>query len=244
MRNLGVVASLLGVALVVLAAGLAADAGAIDLFDSHESGDGKQLVGGATYGAKLFPLTIRFRPADQLWEGAQYLRTPGLHEGQERKGGKFAFVQLLHKYAHDAGGEISNWGRGTITFEAGFKPGSVKTTMNRLRARLDDFQRAGNVSPIQIAGFAGLSYDGQLRDGNGSFHRFVPFSSSDGSQATTDSRKIGANYGKGEAFRIMVLDVRGTPVAIYLESETAPADKFPDFLKFANQLFQTLTFPR
>ena len=88
------------------------------------------------------------------------------------------------------------------------------------------------------------AFMGALRDGNGSFHRFVPFSSSDGSQATTDSRKIGANYGKGEAFRVIVVDVRGTPVAIYLESETGPADKFADFLKFANQLLRSLTFPR
>jgi hypothetical protein len=223
------------------AAAMAASAPA-DLVNNHESGDGKPLVSGVTYGATLFPLKIRFTATDQLWEGAQFVRTAGLHEGQQRKGGKFAFITLLHKYGHNAQGKVSNWGRGTIVLEAGVAPGdSVQATMTRLRARLSDFQRQSGVSKVSVAGFSGLSYDGRLRDGNGSTHRFVPFSSSDGSQATTDSRKIETNYGKGEAFRIMVLDIRGKPVVVYLEGETAPPDKFPAFLAFANRLLRTLT---
>lgn len=216
-----------------------------DLFDNHESGDGVALKSGLTYRASLFPLAINVRPMDKLWEGDQYLRTSGLHEGTPRKGARFAFVDLLHKYAHNAGGKVSNWGRGTITFEAGFAPtGSVQTTMNRLRGRLEDFQTVSAVKPIRIAGYSGLSYDGRLKDGTQSYHRFVPFSSSDGSQQTTDSIKIEANSGKGQAFRIIVLNVRGTTIAIYVRSETAPPDKFPVFLGFANRLLSTMTFPR
>jgi hypothetical protein len=190
-------------------------------------------------------LAIDLRPTDRLWEGAQWVRTSGVHDGQMRKGAKFAYVQLLHKYAHDAQGKVSNWGRGTITFEAGFAPtGSVQATMKRLRARLADFQTVGPVSKVRLAGFAGLSYDGRVKNGAGFYHRWVPFSASDGAVPTTDSVKAEANEGKGEAFRIIVIDVRGTVVAIYVQGETAPADKFPDFLVFANRLFSTMTFPR
>jgi hypothetical protein len=244
-RKLSLIATLVCVA-ALTAAGFAFGAsGARDLFNSHENGDSNPLVSGATYRASLFPIAIRLHPADRLWEGAQFLRTSGMHEGEQRTGAKYAFVQVLHKYAHDAQGKISNWGRGTITFEAGFKAtGSVRATMDRLRARLGDFQTVGDVSPVHIAGYSGLRYDGRLQNGNGSYHRFVPFSSSDGSQATTDSRKVETNYGKGEALRILVLSVRGTPLVIFVEGETAPADKFPVFLKVANRFLSTLTFPR
>ena len=219
-------------------------AGPVDLFNNHESGDGVVLKSDTVYRASLFPLAINLRPTDKLWEGDQYLRASGLHEGTPRKGAKFAFVDLLHKYAKNAQGKVSNWGRGVITFEAGFAPtGSVQTTMNRLRARLGDFQTVTAVKPSRVAGYSGLTYDARLKGGS-SYHRFVPFSSSDGSQATTDSIKVEANAGKGQAIRIIVLNVRGRTVAIYLRSETAPTDKFPVFLGFANRLLSRMIFPQ
>jgi len=240
MFKLSVVA-IVQVTIIAIVAAIAAAVGPPDLWNNHENGDSKPLTSGVNYHASLFPLAITVRPTDGLWEGAQYLRTSGIHEGEQRKGRKVAFISLLHKYAHNAQGKISNWGRGTITLEAGFtRGGSVQATMGRLRARPDDFQTVSDVTPVHIAGFNGLSYDGRLKNGAGSFHRFVPFSSSDGSVPTTDSRKLEANYGKGEAFRIIVLNVRGTVVAIYLDSETAPADKFPLFLGFANRLLSTV----
>jgi hypothetical protein len=245
MHKLSLIPTFVAVLVAAAVAGVAVATGPSDLPNNHESGDGKALTSGVSYRASLFPVAINIRPTDQLWEGAQYLRTSGVHEGQSRKGAKFAFVQLLHKYAHNAQSKISNWGRGTITFEAGFAPtGSVQATMDRLRARLEDFQTVGEVSTVHIAGFSGLSYYGRLKDGTQSFHRFVPFSSSDGTNPTTDSLKVATNFGKGEAFRIIVLDVRGTTIAIYVEGETAPVDKFAVFLGFANRLFSTMTFPR
>jgi hypothetical protein len=244
MRKLSLNAMLVAAAALGVSVPAFAAARSTDLFNNHESGEGKPLVSGVTYRASLFPVAITLRPTDQLWEGAQFLRTSGLHEGQQRNGAKFAFVQLLHKYAHNASGKVSNWGRGTITFEAGFRPGSVAATMDRLRARLEDFQTVGKVSAVHVAGYSGVRYDGRLRDGSGSSHRFVPFSSSDGSQATTDSRKVATNFGKGEALRVLVLNVGGTPVAIFLEGETAPANKFPVFLGFAQSILATLTFSR
>ena len=118
-RKLSLIATLACVA-ALTAAGLAFGAsGARDLFNNHENGDSNPLVSGTTYRASLFPIAVRLHPADRLWEGAQFLRTSGPHEGEQRTGSNYAFVQLLHKYAHDAQGKISNWGRGTITFEQG-----------------------------------------------------------------------------------------------------------------------------
>jgi hypothetical protein len=244
LASISIVASGL-MALSIAGIAVALASGPLDLFDNNESGDGVALTNGITYRASLFPLAINVRPTDKLWEGDQFLRKSGLHEGTPRKGAKFAFVDLLHKYAHNVQGKVSNWGRGTITFEAGFGPmGSVQTTMNRLRARLEDFQTVSAVKAVHIAGYAGLSYDGRLKDGAQSYHRFVPFSSSDGSQQTTDSIKIESNSGKGQTVRVIVLSVRGTTIAIYLRSETAPPDKFSVFLAFADRLLSTTTFPR
>ena len=240
MRKLTMVSVL--AATIATVAATATAAGPVDLWNDHESGDGKPLTSGVGYRASLFPLPITIRATDELWEGAQDLHTSGIHEGEPRKGGTFAFVILRHKYARDAKGKVTNWGRGRITIETGFAPsGSVEATMARLRGRLEDFRTVSDVSAVHIAGFRGLSYDGHLKDGARSFHRFVPFSSSDGSRPTTDSRKIFTNYGKGPAFRVTVLNVRGRTVVVYLDSETAPPEKFPGFLHFANRLLATLT---
>ena len=163
-RKLSSITTLMGVAALAVAGFALGASGSRDLFNNHENGDGRPLASGVTYRASLFPIAIRLHPADQLWEGAQFLRTSGLHEGEKRNGDNFAFVQVLHKYAHDAQGKISNWGRGTITVEASFRPtGSVAATMERLRARLEDFQKVGDVSAVRLAGYSGLRYDGRLR---------------------------------------------------------------------------------
>ena len=245
MRRLSLFTTLLAVIAATVLVGVAVAAGPTDLTNNQENGSTAALASGLTYRASLFPVAINFRSTDRLWQGAQYVRTAGVHEGQSRKGAKFAFVTLLHTYAHNAQGKITNWGRGTITFEAGLAPtGSLKATMARLRVRLEDFQTVGKVSTVHVAGFSGLSYDGHLKDGARSFHRFVPFSSADGSVPTTDSLKLVTTYGKGEAFRVIVVDVRGVTVFILVEGETAPADKFPVFLGFADRLLSTTAFPR
>jgi hypothetical protein len=54
------------------------------------------------------------------------------------------------------------------------------------------------------------------------------------------------NYGmgQGEVFRIVVLDVRGKTIVVYLENAKLPADEFPDFLTRADTLLKTLRFPK
>ena len=232
-------------ALTVAGAVLASAATApADLYNNHDNGDDHPLASGVTYRASLFPLAITVRPTDGLWRGSQWVEKNGLVDGTQRTGGTYGYVQLHHTYGRDPNGKISSWGLGLLTIETAAAPTrSVQATMQRLRVRLGDV-RAGAVTNVRVAGFSGLSYDGQLKNGAGSIHRFVPFSSSDGSKPSTDSYKIEANYGKGGPFKIIVLDVHGKTVVIYLDSFTNPAAKFPVFLGFADKLLSTMTLSR
>jgi hypothetical protein len=233
-------------ALAVAGAALAAARTApVDLYKTNAAfGDDHPLARGVTYGASLFPLGFEVRPTDGLWRGSQFVEKNGVIEGSERTGGTYAYVQLHHTYGHAANGKISSWGLGLLTIETGATPTrSVQATMQSLRTRLDDVD-AGAVKKIRVAGYSGLSFDGRLKDGQEASHRFVPFSSSDGSTASTDSYKIEANYGKGGAFRVIVIDVHGKTVVMYLDSFTAPAGKFPVFVGFADKILSTVTFAR
>ena len=222
----------------------AADGAPVDLYNNHDNGNDHPLASGVTYRASLFPLAITVRPTDGLWRGSQWVEKNGLVEGTQRTGGTYGYVQLHHTYGRDPNGKISSWGLGLLTIQTGVAPTrSVQATMQRLRVRLGDV-RAGAVTNVRVAGFSGLSYDGRLKNGAGSIHRFVPFSSSDGSKPSTDSYKIEANYGKGGAFKIIVLDAHGKTVVIYLDSFTAPKAKFPVFLGFADKILSTMTLSR
>jgi hypothetical protein len=235
-----------GIAALTVAGAALAAAGAapVDLYNNNASGDDHPLVEDATYRASLFPLAITVRPTDALWRGSQWVEKNGLVDGSQRTGGTYAYVALHHTYGHNPSGKISSWGLGLMTIEIGVTPTqSVQATMQRLRARLDEVN-AGAVRTVRVAGFSGLSYDGRLKDGAGASHRFVPFSSSDGSKASTDSYKIEANYGKGGAFRVDVIDVYGKTVVIYFDSFTAPAAKFPVFLGFADKILSTMRLAR
>ena len=216
----------------------------VDLYNNHDNGDDHPLASGVTYRASLFPLAITVHPTDGLWRGSQWVEKNGLVEGTQRTGGTYGYVQLHHTYGHDSHGKISSWGLGLLTIETGVAhTPSVQTTMQHLRARLGDVSTSG-VKTIRVAGFSGLSFDGRLKDGVGAFHRFVPFSSSDGSKPSTDSYKIEANYGKGGAFRVIVVDVHGRTVVMYLDSFTAPAAKFPVFLRAADSILSTMAFAK
>jgi hypothetical protein len=56
--------------------------------------------------------------------------------------------------------------------------------------------------------------------------------------------------GDGSLFRIIALGVRGKTVVIYIESDYAnqprfpPTKTFPTFLRYAQKMLATLTFPR
>lgn len=209
-----------------------------DLFEDT-NGDGRPLRRGVTYRASLFPIEIRLHADGGLWEGNQYVRDDGPDEDVVLAGGKTGYVSLLHKNARDAQGRIPVWTRGLITLETSFAPTrSMRATMARLRARLGDVE-AGEVTPTRVGGFPGLQYDGRV---TGTFHRFVPFSASDGSKPSTDSLRL-FRY---QQFRVIVLDVRGRAVVIYVQSaeDISKSASFPAFLPFADRMLASLRFPR
>ena len=202
------------------------------------NGNGRPLHRSTTYRASLFPIEIRIRPDGGLWEGLQYVRDNGPHEDVVLTGGKTGYVNLLHKNTRDAQGRVAVWTRGLITIETSFaRTGSARATMARLRARLSDVE-AGEVSPRRIAGYDGLQYDGRV---TGAYHRFVPFSVSDGSKPSTDSFRL-FRY---QRFRVVVLDVRGRAVVIYVQSaeDVSKSASFPAFLPFAERMLASLRFP-
>src|SRR5207244_13340646 len=61
-----------------------------------------------------------------------------------------------------------------------------------------------------------------------------------GGASPPDSYKLG----RGEAFRLLVLDVRGKRVVVFLESAGLSAEQFPSFLASAGRLLAGLDFPR
>ena len=95
----------------------------------------------------------------------------------------------------------------------------------------------GRTTRATVAGFPGWQVDGNVFGRFG--HVFVPFSHKTAGASPPDSYKLD----KGERFRIIVLDVRGKSVVLFLESLKLPADQFPAFLTAANQILESLEFP-
>jgi hypothetical protein len=94
----------------------------------------------------------------------------------------------------------------------------------------------GKTTRVTVAGFPGWQIDGKVIGRFG--HVFVPFSPRTHQASPPDSYQLD----NGEMFRIIVLDVRGTRVVLFLESFKLPAKQFPAFLTAANQILESLEF--
>lgn len=212
-----------------------------DLDESVGQADGRPLLRGVTYRASRFPLAIRLRPPDGLWEGVQ------VHSG------RFTFVSLLHKRV----GDVPLNGRGVMTLEAGRGPTrSVAATIQSLHSTRG--LTAGPITPVRLAGFSGKSFDATIvgAESGDPGIALAPFTRNvHCGWCNVTLRGETRDYkfaGTGQLFRIMVIGVRGKTVVIYLESmydESAnrrypPAKVFPTFLPFAQRLLSTLAFPR
>jgi len=124
-----------------------------------------------------------------------------------------------------------------ITIEAAFGPtSSVSAILGRLRSAGGEAVY-GKTVHVSVAGFPGWQVDGRVVGRSG--HAFVPFSPKSGGAPPPDSYVLD----KGEKFRIIVLDVRGTGVVLFLESYKLPPKEFPDFLAAANRIVRSLEFP-
>jgi hypothetical protein len=182
----------------------------------------RPITAGVRYQAASFPLALRITPPDGTWAGAQWKTSS---HGQPAFG--WAAVGRL---------PVDN-PRGLITMETAFGPTpSVATILARLRSA-GGGATYGRTTRVLVAGFPGWQIDGKVTGRFG--HVFVPFSRTTREASPPDSYMLE----NGELFRIIVLDVRGTRVVLFLESFKLPAKQFPAFLNAANQMLKSLEFP-
>ena len=180
------------------------------------------ITAGISYQARSFPLALRITPPDGTWAGAQW--TTSSH-------GRPAFGWAA------AGRLPVDNPRGVITIETAFGPTpSAAVILARLRSAGRE-AIFGKTAHVSVAGFPGLQIDGRVVGKFG--HVFVPFTAKGGGATPADSYMLE----KGEKFRIVVLDVRGTRIVLFLESLKLPRKEFPAFLSAANEILKALEFP-
>jgi len=189
------------------------------------------LKADVTYEASAFPIAIRLTPPDRTWLGAQYLT------GSHGKPG-FGWVVAARPPIAKPLGALN------IETAIGPTPSVNKTIANlRFGGSNPPETHVGGVEFAQpratkMAEFSGRTFDGQVWGKFG--HTFLPFSPHvRGPAAPPDSIYLR----KGEAFRMIVLDVRGKTVVLALESFGLPAEQFPAFLTSAKRLLASLRFP-
>jgi hypothetical protein len=189
------------------------------------------LKPGVAYQASSFPLPLRFTAPDASWLGAQN-RTAS--HGRPAFGWVIVAQPPLAKP------------RGLIAIETAFgSTGSVAATIADLRYGGSSLPQThlggvefGAPTAVKVAGYSGQQFDGQVWGKFG--HTFLPFSPHVRGPASPPD----ANYiHKGEAFRFVVLNVRGKTVVLGFESLGLPADQFPAFLATASRLLKSLSFP-
>jgi hypothetical protein len=188
----------------------------------------RPLRAGVTYQASQVPLALRVTPPDGSWTGAQWRSALlGFRGGGPPFFGWAAIGKGGTRYGEPPRGLI-------VIMTAYARTPSVAKTVARLRTR-GHWATYGATSPVKVAGFAGLQLDGQVAAGR--IHVFAPFSDTNHFQ---DAFYVGGS----ELFRVIVLNVRGKAVVVFIDSVALPADQFPAFLTKASQILNTLRLPR
>jgi hypothetical protein len=189
------------------------------------------LRAGVTYQAnRSFPIALRLTPPDGSWSGAQWKTSA---RGENSKRPPFFGWADVEQGVPQKGTPP----HGAITIMTSFaRTLSATATATYLRTRGHGATYEATTS-VRLAGFSGSQFDGKVV---GKQHAFIPF---------TPQSRIARYYGdalhldKGEAFRIIVLNVRGKTVVVYLDSGALPADQFPAFLRRAGAILNSLKFP-
>jgi hypothetical protein len=226
-------------ALALVAAGsmtaLAAGATPRDLPQSYlftPAGRLTPLHAGVTYSASRFPIGIRVSPDEPGWSGVQW------KSGSEyfRGGGP-----PNYGWVHLGRGPAAGVPQGLISImTASARTPSVAATANvlRTRGRGAEYDAA---SPVTVAGYSGVQFDGRItgaKNVDHIGHFFVPFS-----PRSHAAKYYPDEYGVyGDVFRVLVLDVRGKTVVVYMENVALPPDQFPDFLTKAEAILGSLRF--
>ena len=114
---------------------------------------------------------------------------------------------------------------------------SAAAILARLRSGREE-ATYGKTRRVSLAGFPGWQVDGRVVGSSG--HLFVPFSPVLRGDTTPDAYMLD----RGERFRVIVLDVRGTRVVLFLESVKLRPKAFQVFTTMANRLFdESFQFP-
>lgn len=191
--------------------------------------DAPTVKAGATYQASLFPLAVRVAVPSGTWRGAQ---GRSLAKGvTSTEQGPFGWVEL---YRPAPGDQAS----GYLAMIAAYgRAPSVAATVSGLRTRGHGATFQAN-TPVKVGGFSGIQFDGVITGPN---HHFVPFTPrSSAARFYPDMYTFEGT----EAFRIVVLNVRGKTVVVFIESGALPADQFSAFLLKADQILKSLRFLR
>jgi hypothetical protein len=184
------------------------------------------LKQGVTYAASSVPVPLRLTAPDGSWAGSQWKTTLR---------GKPAFGWVAVGHGATAPSGVPLHGVVTIVVPYGAS-GGVTQTVKRLRTGGSGvtFEQT---SAVRLAGYEGEQFDGNVWGKWG--HVFIPFTAVTHGASPPDNHKLG----KGEAFRVIVLDVRGRTVVVFLENADLPAEQFAGFLGDAGRLLKTLAFP-
>ena len=189
------------------------------------------LKAGVAYQASSFPLPLRLTVTDPSWLGAQFKTAS---HGRPA----FGWVVVAHPPLDRP--------RGLLAIETAFgSTGSVAATIADLRYGGSSLPQThlggvefGAPAAVKVAGYAGQQFDGQVWGKFG--HTFLPFNPHvRGPASPPDANHLRA----GEAFRFVVLDVRGKTVVLGFESLGLPAERFPAFLATTSRLLKSLSFP-
>jgi hypothetical protein len=194
-----------------------------------------RLHAGVTYQASEFPIALRVTPTSGSWVGAQWKSGTDYFSGGPPP--NYGWVHLAHR-----GYTPADPPRGLVTIMTAYtKTPSVAQTVNVLKTR-GRGATYGETTPVQVAGFSGIQFDGRLtgaRNADRIGHYFVPFSPPRHSAGYYPDE-----YGVyGGVFHVDVLSVRGKTVVIYIDSVALLDDQFAGFLNGADQLLKSLRFP-
>jgi len=225
-----------GVIATVCLATAAAASAPRDLPQSYlftPSGALTPLRAGVTYQASQFPLAVRLTPADASWLGTQWKSGRDYFRGGPPP--NFGWV-------HFGRGSATGIPVGLISIMTAYaNTPSVTATVRVLRTR-GHGAAYGETTPVEVAGFRGVQFDGTIvgpKNYDHVGHFFIPFS-----PRSHAAKYYADEYGVyGDVFRVIVLNVRGKTVVVIIENVALPTERFSAFLAKASQLLGRLRFP-
>lgn len=203
---------------LALTSGVASGSATPDLL--HSATRLAPLTPAVTYQASLFAPQLRVTPRDATWQGAQFTSHG------------YDWVALVQR-PPNAGGVV-------LVAAPGSRQ-SAATTLHRLETERADIPAVGISTqpavPVTIAGFTGQQFDGVVTGQYG--HTFVPFSGH--SRGASSSAGDHLRIPEGKAFRIVVLNVRGSVVFVEIDENSPTLDS--SFLGEVTDLLSVLRFP-